>query len=104
MSVDVLTLHYDIKIADTMFNSKLNELKEVANKYEISLYNLKEILHSELLESNMKVGACNTAIDFLIVETIDNSKLYNSIRDGIKECILASAIYYVNGINKSEYV
>lgn len=104
MGIDIKTLPYNKAIGDIMFESKKNELQKVADEYSISLDDMKGILHKELTKSNTKVGACNTAVDFLIVDTINENKKYKSIETAIKENILASAIYYVNAIGKSEYV
>lgn len=104
MNIDIKTLPYNSHIEKLMFEGKNNELLQVATKYNLSLDELKNTLSKELYESGMKVGACNTAIDFLIIETLDKNKKYKSIKDGIKSNILMAATYYVNGIGKSEYV
>jgi hypothetical protein len=104
MSLDINKLPYTETLADMMFEAKQNELLQLADKYSISLDNLTGKLNEKLSESRMKLGGCNTAVDFLIVETLNNNKLYKSVEDAIRHNILAAGIYYVNAINKSEYV
>jgi len=104
MNIDIKTLPYTNAVSNIMLEAKKKELLQVADVYGVSLEELKDIINKELLESGANVGACDTAVDFLIVETINRSKRYNSIEDAIGENILSASIYYVNGIEKTEYV
>lgn len=104
MSNNILLSPYNQSIANVMFEVKINELSEVANKYGIPFSELKETAHAELSKSNMKTGGCNTALDFLIVDTLNKNNLYKSVEIAIKENILASAIYYANVVGRSEFV
>lgn len=104
MGVDIRTLPYNNTLGNYMFEAKRNELLQVANEYNVSFGELQDILHRELSASGTKVGACNTAVDFLIVETLNQKRKYKSVKVAIENNILASAIYYVNGIGKGEYV
>lgn len=103
MSTDIKTLPYNNIIGRLMFLSKISELLQVANKYNISFDELKNILDKELSKSEFKVGTCNTAVDFLIIETLYDNKLYRSINVAIENNIFMAATYYTNGINKKEY-
>ncbi len=89
---------------DLLFQAKSSELSQVADKYSISLDEIKGVLKEELLESNSKIGVCNTAVDFLIVEALQDNKMHSTIKDGIKSNISASELYWCNVENKPEYV
>ena len=104
MSVDINTLPYNSTIEKLMFEGKKDELFQVSSKCNISLDELKDILSKELQESKMRVGACNTAVDFLIINILKENIKYTSVKDSIRKNILSAAMYYVNGINKKEYV
>lgn len=102
--MDIGLLPYTQTIANLMFEGKKDELLQVADKYNISFDELKDILNKELSKSMTKVATCNMALNFLIIEILSDNRMYRSVKVAIKNNIFAAAIYYVNGINKSEYV
>lgn len=104
LGIDILALPCSRNMRDLMFEAKKNELVQVAEAYGMSLEELKNVLDVELAECGAKVGTCNMAINFLIIETFTENKKYESVKAAIKSNILNAAVYYANGIGKSEYV
>ena len=103
-SIDIKTLHYSSSLGELIFKVKEKELIQVSSSYNISLKELKDILDKELKECGMRVGVCNTAIDFLITKNNTEDENHKSIRKSIKQSILLAATYYANVVNKQEYV
>jgi hypothetical protein len=99
--INLNNLPYNRNTSDIMFNAKEEVISKIAEAYNMTADELKSILDKELGESNGRLGTCNTAIDFLAIETIDKKKIYKSITAAIKENILASAIYYANVLGES---
>jgi hypothetical protein len=100
-NINLNNLPYNRNTSDIMFSAKEDIISKIAQVYNITADELKRILHKELSESNGRLGTCNTAIDFLAIETIDKKKMYKSITAAIKENILASAIYYANVLGET---
>ena len=104
MSIDIMALSPNKQIFDFMFEIKNTELTQVADVYNTPISTLRETAEEALKGAKMKTGACNTVLDFLIVDTLNKNKVYNTISLAIKANILASAIYLVNVEHKGDYV
>lgn len=104
MTFDVLTLPYTDTIEKMMFDSKQEDLLKVSASYNMELGQLYDILSEELKKSGMKVGACNKAIDLLIIAVLNENMDQEPLKDFLKKSILTAAIYYAIIVGKAEYV
>ena len=91
-------LKFTKELFELMWDAKIQHLVEVSDSYSVTEQYFKENLYELLKESNMNMGACNTAVGFIIVSLERGENDKNDIRQEIKNQILISAIYYANGL------
>lgn len=84
---------------EKMCEVKHIELSRVWTAYDCTPDEFKRLLRDKLAESNMHMGACNMAVDFLIVD-VDKGKLNDTYAKAISENILGASIYYANCMGK----
>lgn|GEM_PF-4676093 len=90
------------KIFDLIYSAKTAELNNICTLYKCNEQDFILTLKRKLLASNMHCGACNMAVDFLIIES-NKGILHNTYEIAIAENILAAAVYYANGCGKDPY-
>lgn len=87
------------QLLELAYSAKCEELTRVCQEYGCSMMQLKMELSRLLRSSNMHLGACNQAIDFLIV-AVDKQKANSNLVCAIHDSILASAVVYANIMGK----
>lgn len=77
------------------YSVKADELAQVCAAYNCTMPELEMELSKLLYESGMHMGACNHAIDFLIL-AVSSQEATGTLKQAIRASILTSDIYYAN--------
>lgn len=83
------------KLLGLAYSVKADELAKVCATYNCTMPELETDLSKLLYESGMHMGACNQAIDFLIL-AVSRQEAAGTLKQAIRDSILGSAIAYAN--------
>ncbi len=104
MSNKLFSMHCNEFLTDQIIEAKQEELMKSSEEYGIEFSELVKVVQDEINKANTKLGTANMAIDFFIIETLNDGEIYPTVSKAIKEGILSASTYFVNIADKPEFV